>query len=826
MKKNISINISGIIFHIEEDAYHNLKSYLETINKYFSSYEDSLEIISDIEGRIAEIFLTKLNEEKQVITWDDVEYLMSTMGTISDFEAAEEPESFASSEDEQYDDEEDSDTKSTSNTPPPNEEPRDIGKEKVFRDEKRKVLGGVAAGIAYYFSIDPLWIRLLLVMLLLNIFNLGISGAIFVAYLVLWIVIPESADLSDEGSIKKMFRSSENQVIGGVAGGLAAYFGVDLTIIRLLLVVSIFFGGFFLYLILWMITPLATTITEKMQMQGEPVTLSNIQQSVTNKLSRIEGEESPIAKILLFPFRVVAEIFKVIIKLIGPIGKVLLDLIRMSFGVIISLTGVVAILSIVLVVLILLGFLNSVPEYMMSIPVPVEIITSSFSPLLYVATLLCIVAPILLIVIVGVSLIANRFVINKSTGWSLLGVWLIGVIVISFTIPEVVLMFSNDGNFKESKSFDVNRDKPLLLGVNFVGNHDQYSTDLEIKSSQDSVVRLVVKKVSYGPSKVKAIENAQMIDYKVVRANNSLIFDSNFEFKNDAKFRGQSLDLTLYIPTGQVFVFDENMKELLTKRQGVKFGYFGRFGEGYRWVYDSDGLTCLNCQSDVEKNTNKKDKKRRKSDKIAADLEDFDEIEVRGFYNVKIRQADEYKIDIRASSAISEDVIVEKYGNQLVLDFEKNKWNLLEDLQKDNEIEVFITMPHLKQLKGSGMCNFDIRGFSEETVEMILSGATQCELDIDTKELELELSGASRIELSGSTDYFEADISGASTVRAYSLAAKSVNLSASGASNAKVSAFDELNVETSGFSNVRYKGKPDIKNIDHNGMSNVRRSDE
>src|SRR6187549_3685737 len=90
MKKNISINISGIIFHIEEDGYDNLRKYLDSITKYFSSFEDSSEIMADIEGRIAEIFLSKLNEGKQVITAEDVTFLMTTMGSVSDFKAAEE----------------------------------------------------------------------------------------------------------------------------------------------------------------------------------------------------------------------------------------------------------------------------------------------------------------------------------------------------------------------------------------------------------------------------------------------------------------------------------------------------------------------------------------------------------------------------------------------------------------------------------------------------------------------------------------------------------------------------------------------------------------
>ena len=92
MKKNISINISGIIFHIEEDGYETLRNYLDSINRYFSTYDDSKEIISDIENRIAEIFLSKLTNGKQVINAEDVDSLIATMGSIQDFEAIEEPE--------------------------------------------------------------------------------------------------------------------------------------------------------------------------------------------------------------------------------------------------------------------------------------------------------------------------------------------------------------------------------------------------------------------------------------------------------------------------------------------------------------------------------------------------------------------------------------------------------------------------------------------------------------------------------------------------------------------------------------------------------------
>src|SRR5271170_5696208 len=95
MKKTLSINVSGIIFHIEEDGYETLRKYLDSINRYFSSFEDSSEILADIESRIAEIFLAKLNEGKQVINAEDVQQLIAIMGNVSDFKAAEENE-FAS----------------------------------------------------------------------------------------------------------------------------------------------------------------------------------------------------------------------------------------------------------------------------------------------------------------------------------------------------------------------------------------------------------------------------------------------------------------------------------------------------------------------------------------------------------------------------------------------------------------------------------------------------------------------------------------------------------------------------------------------------------
>src|SRR5476649_88389 len=90
MNKTIIININGIVFHIEEDAYEILKSYMTDVKRHFSNSADSLEITTDIENRIAEMFSETLEKEnKQVIVEQDVKSVIEQMGTVSDFEHAE-----------------------------------------------------------------------------------------------------------------------------------------------------------------------------------------------------------------------------------------------------------------------------------------------------------------------------------------------------------------------------------------------------------------------------------------------------------------------------------------------------------------------------------------------------------------------------------------------------------------------------------------------------------------------------------------------------------------------------------------------------------------
>src|SRR5690606_18485647 len=256
MKKTLSINISGILFHIEEDGYTTLKAYLDAINKHFSHYEDNQEIITDIENRIAEIFLSYLKNNKQVITAENVSNLIEKMGTIADFKAEEkdldpDPAAYTNANSEEND--------FYKYITPPNQ---DAGKgyKKLTRLPNRKILGGVCAGFAHYLSIDPLWTRLIAILLLfsggLNIghndmdffpgdFNFHFSFGWWTAfaYILLWVILPVSYEEPEDKNIKKLFRNPDDRVIGGVSRGLSAYFVRAVHWIRLAFVCFECVGG-------------------------------------------------------------------------------------------------------------------------------------------------------------------------------------------------------------------------------------------------------------------------------------------------------------------------------------------------------------------------------------------------------------------------------------------------------------------------------------------------------------------------------------------------------------------------------------------------------
>ena len=178
MNRTITMNLSGIIFHIEEDAYEKLNKYLSTIKGYFKDSEGREEIMNDIEARIAEMLQEKVSTAKQAVLMSDVETVISLMGKPEEFAGETDKSESAANADTSSED---------FRTSYPNNKRR-----RVFRDTDEKILGGVCAGIANYFDFDPIWIRAAFA---ISFFAFG-SG--FLLYIILWIIIPEAKTTAEK----------------------------------------------------------------------------------------------------------------------------------------------------------------------------------------------------------------------------------------------------------------------------------------------------------------------------------------------------------------------------------------------------------------------------------------------------------------------------------------------------------------------------------------------------------------------------------------------------------------------------------------------------
>ena len=609
MKKTISINISGILFHIEEDGYINLKKYLEAINKHFSHYTDNQEILSDIENRIAEIFLSNLKNNKQVISAENVTNLIEKMGTIADFKAIENDMSS-----------ETANSPSNDNdfykyiTPPPYE---GKGYKKLTRLENRKILGGVCAGFANYLKIDPLWTRLVAILLLFSgnlrfhrfgwdffpwehNFSLGISAII--AYVVLWIILPVSFDEPEDKHIKKLYRNPDDKTLGGVASGLAAYFNMEVVWVRLLFVGLIFAGGagFVIYLILWIITPTAKSITERIQMKGGAITLDNIETTIKENLNPApQKEESTARKILMAPFRVLGMIINGIGKALGPFGKFILEIVRVIFGLIIFFLGM-------FITLVPLGGLGVYFEVMplnqanfMIDDFQVEWINEFIPMWLAIAAVMFIIIPGIILILLGISVLIKKSIINGRIGLIALAIWLLSIGIGAFQIPRIISQFNTEARHVIINPINIQKGTLVIKSSpnkEFTGKHRMI--EVELQGTDGESVQIIQNFSSKGKTYPEALQNAKEIQYRYTVQDSIMDLERYLDLSQTVKFREQELDIILEIPFDRPFTMDKSLLPIIGRTLQ---------SEGYRirdvnsknhWVFNQNGLFCLTCRPD------------------------------------------------------------------------------------------------------------------------------------------------------------------------------------------------------------------------------------
>jgi len=170
MNKTVNINLAGIFFHIDEDAYIKLQRYLEAIKRSFTDSQGRSEIIADIEARIAELFSERMKHDKQVIGNKEVEEVITIMGQPEDYLV----------DDEIFEDQ-------------PKQQSKSSGSKKLYRDTDNSYIGGVASGLGHYLGIDAIWVRLIWIL-----FAIGSGGTFILIYILFWVLVPEAITTADK----------------------------------------------------------------------------------------------------------------------------------------------------------------------------------------------------------------------------------------------------------------------------------------------------------------------------------------------------------------------------------------------------------------------------------------------------------------------------------------------------------------------------------------------------------------------------------------------------------------------------------------------------
>ncbi len=866
MKKNISINLQGIIFYIEDDGYEVLSRYLQEVKAYFASYQGHEEIVADIEGRIAELFAARITPGKQVITLADVEGMTAKMGRVSDFQASpdddEEEPAYA----------EPTASQASSHTTTASSEPR-----RLYRDLAHRKIAGVCAGIAQYFMINPLVIRLgfLVLVLLPNLFrhrfpfpgvglfdrDFDLSGLVVVLYVILWVALPKREDaptpidtLDLGGSLtgRKLFRDIDGGKVGGVAAGLAAYFRTDVVLVRVLFLLGAFltFGStIIIYIILWIVVPEARTVSEKMQMRGDAVTLSGIDNSLRS--SAFDTDSTVPAG-----SRSVGTFLEGAARGAQPAVNFLGSLIRWAAAAVLIIMGSSWLLTVLGFAGAALGVISS--ESVMHSDNDFRFGDESFNSVMHnaqpwgiVAATLLAGIPALALLLLGVRLVLRRSVLGRTGSLSLLALWLLGVVGTAvaggqifrdtrtratYTTVRRLAPVAGPGIVLASRNMDdFMEEARLSLALADSGAAPYIEEEYQARGRTQNSARLTAQ---------------QSILYTVSQQDSTITFDQGITLRENTPYRGQKLHLTLHLPLDKTYRLTPLFIEKLDDDDFTS-GNRPDNAAPHRARFTREGkFTCLDCsptggdeassasagdavldlavaghKTQVRVNTDGDEPSiqvRTSATKFNTDPGyygtgrktlnspgDFSEIEASGGFRVRVRQGSSYQVEAAGRPDELADMHLAVEGDRLVMRHRRNQdWLSTIFNSNSHPILVTVTLPRLRHLELSASCQADVSGFRNEDLRLEASSASTAYLNVNVPRLTLDMSSASSANLVGSANELTIDGSSGSQVEALGLRARQVSLGLSSGSQAKVTATNELKANLSSGSSAHYAGHP------------------
>jgi phage shock protein PspC (stress-responsive transcriptional regulator) len=662
MKKIININFHSRVIPIEETAYEILQQYVESLRRYFANEEGREEIISDIENRFSELFADTLKKGAACITDADVNTIIASMGRPEEFAAEEEQASArggagagaagagggGTGSGSAGSGSGGSGSGGAGSGPqqgyPPYEEHR-----RLYRASNQKVLGGVCAGLANYLKLDPAIVRLIFVLICVT-WGFGI-----LLYIILWIVLPTKTLATT--ARKRLYRNPDDRVIAGVAGGLAAYFHIDVWIPRLVfalpLILGIFtsvfqniwwhvfrfsghiwfdgFGGslFVAYIVLWIVLPEATTATEKLEMRGEKIDLESIKNTVKSDLEIFKGKAREMGAEMQESFKNMgqnmgsqvrqnvqnfgAEAGSAVRRSSNGIGHAIGVLFKVFF---LMIAGIIA-FSLIMVLVALAfsgGGLLDLKGYFLS----------GFweNILAWASFILLFVVPVIALLTWLIRRITGIRSQRHYLGYMFATLWVIGLISFVVLAGMLVNNFRARAHSEEDFALIQPSHGSLIIQAHQNIHRDYYDDDwwfgngwrhngvfysisddsillntvqIKVLRSDDSSYHVRILRGSLGSSANTALEYARQISFPVTQSDSIIQLPGGFPITRDQQFRNQQVIVVVYIPVGKKIMMDNSVKRYDWVNLHVGRGHFNWDNDDrYDENYDEEGFSLEN----------------------------------------------------------------------------------------------------------------------------------------------------------------------------------------------------------------------------------------
>ena len=523
MNKTVNINIGGLFFNIDENAFQKLSRYFDAIKRSLSNSNGQDEIMKDIEMRVAELLQEKQQSDKHVVNIDDVDAVITVMGQPEDYRI----------------DEENSESATGFST-------KNNNVKKLYRDKESSLIGGVCAGLGHYFGIDKVWIRIFLFLLV------WFGGTGIIAYIILWIVMPEATTTSEKlemtgspvtilniekkvreefDSVSQKFKNGEFDELGNriklgasrVSGNLGD------VIVSIFKIFAKFLGG----LVVLISAILLVTICVISIIMIFSTTLPN--NTILNYFHTPIGFETPLwMQGILFLFAFGIPLFFLLI-----LGLKLLITNLKSIG--------------------------NIAKYTL---LALWIIATS------------------LLVLLGINEASQRAFDGKVVQKQELNIK---------QSDTLILKFKNNDFY--DKKIDGNIDYKIIQDEN--GKTVLYSNNVSIELLKTDAPKpyFEIEKLAEGKTIFEAKQKAEKIRYNFTIKGNVLIFDNYFltDFMQQFRNRNQKVEIFLYLPKGTFLKPDASVQNYDESDDD----YFNLHFSDDKFIYkvEENKLKCLNCPS-------------------------------------------------------------------------------------------------------------------------------------------------------------------------------------------------------------------------------------